>query len=140
MRKGVVVAIIAVLVIAGVAIGLATKNDNNPAPTNTNTSNNSGSNNTDNQGNNTPTSTSQVSIANMAFSPAGITIKKGTAVTWTNNDSLTHDVQETDGKSGPNSGNLAPGGTYKFTFNESGTFNYHCSIHPSMTGTVTVTE
>jgi plastocyanin len=76
----------------------------------------------------------------MAFSPNSITVKKGTTVTWTNNDSTTHTVQETDGKSGPKSDNIAPGGTYTFTFVAAGSFAYHCSIHPSMTGTVTVTE
>lgn len=85
-------------------------------------------------------STNSVSIKDFAFSPSGITVKKGTKVTWTNNDSTTHTVTETDSQSGPNSGDLSPGGSYSFTFGTAGTYHYHCSIHTSMTGTVTVTE
>jgi plastocyanin len=85
------------------------------------------------------TSIDKVSIQNMSFSPDSITVKKGTTVTWTNNDSTTHTVTADSG-SGPKSGNLASSDTYNFTFNTTGTFNYHCSIHPSMTGKVTVTD
>ncbi len=83
----------------------------------------------------TPTS-SAVSIQGFAFSPSAISVAKGTQVTWTNNDSATHTITGSNG--GPASGNVAPGGKYSFTFNTVGTFAYHCSIHPSMTGTVTV--
>ena len=82
----------------------------------------------------------QVKIADMAFSPAQITIKKGTKVTWTNSDSVSHDVKENDGKNGPSSSTLSPGQSYSFTYNETGTYNYYCSIHPEMTGSVTVTD
>lgn len=37
-----------------------------------------------------------------------------------------------------NSGNIANGGFYSHTFNTAGTFNYHCTIHTNMTGTITV--
>ena len=144
MSRGVIAAIVAVVIAAAIIVGLAA-NNNKSSPNDTNTtnpsSNNSGSNNNGN-GNNTtqPTSTNKVSIANMAFSPADITVKKGTTVTWTNNDSVAHDIEETDGKKGPASGTLQSGQTYSFTYNETGSFNYHCSIHPSMTGAVTVTQ
>jgi plastocyanin len=81
-----------------------------------------------------------VTIANFAFSPAALTVKKGTTVTWTNKDSAGHTVIETDGLSGPMSGTLSNGQSYNFAFNTAGTFHYHCSIHPSMTATVTVTN
>jgi len=74
------------------------------------------------------------------FSPASITVKKGTAVTWTNKDAVTHTVTENDEQKGPDSGDLASGKTYSFTYDTVGTFKYHCAIHPNMTGTVTVTE
>ena len=93
--------------------------------------------------NNSPGSTSQtnsVTISNFAFSPAAITVKKGTAVTWTNKDSTTHTVTENDSQDGPKSGELNQGQSYTFTYNTAGTFKYHCSIHPDMTGSVTVTE
>jgi plastocyanin len=81
-----------------------------------------------------------VTIQNFAFSPSSITVKKGTTVTWTNKDSAGHTVTETDSKSGPTSGTLMNGQSYHFTFSTVGTFHYKCNIHPSMTGTVTVTE
>jgi plastocyanin len=83
--------------------------------------------------------TDKVTIENFNFSPAAITVKKGTTVTWTNNDSANHTVTgDTDG--GPKSDSLAQGKTYSFTFNTAGTFAYHCTIHPSMVAKVVVTE
>lgn len=77
-------------------------------------------------------------ISNFAFSPANITVAKGTTVTWTNNDGVTHTVTGDSG--GPNSPFLSKGATYSYTFNTAGTFPYHCTPHPSMKGTVTVTQ
>lgn len=89
----------------------------------------------------TPVTTSaskSVAIANFTFSPATITVKKGTTVTWTNQDTAPHTVTGTNG--GPSSGNLSQGQTYSFTFNTVGTFNYFCAIHPMMKAVVIVTE
>lgn len=100
-------------------------------------------NNTSNSSNNSseaPTAADKVSIKDFAFSPASITVTKGTTVTWTNNDTTAHTVVETDGKDGPNSSDVKPGDSYTFTFSQAGTYQYHCSLHPQMTGTVTVTE
>ena len=77
-----------------------------------------------------------VDLKNLAFAPASITIKVGDTVTWTNSDSMTHTV--TGDKSEFDSGNLDSGKTFSFTFKTAGTFTYHCTIHPSMTGTVVV--
>jgi plastocyanin len=63
-------------------------------------------------------------------------VKKGTVVTWTNNDSTTHTV--TSDTNAFSSGDIAPGSTFKFTFSETGTFSYHCSIHTTMTGKAVV--
>jgi plastocyanin len=71
-----------------------------------------------------------------SFSPASITVTKGTTVTWTNNDDLSHTVTSDTGIF--NSGVLNTGQTFRFTFNNIGTFNYHCSIHPFMVGKVIV--
>lgn len=85
-----------------------------------------------------------VSIENLSFSPAEITVKKGTTVTWTNNDNVGHTVTQDNGSttSGPglDSKVLNKGENYSATFDTVGTFKYHCSVHPHMTGTVTVTE
>jgi amicyanin len=86
-----------------------------------------------------PTSADKVNINNLVFSPADITVKKGTTVTWTNSDSVAHTVTADTG-SGPNSQMLENGQSYSFTFNEVGTFSYHCTPHPQMQGSVKVTE
>lgn len=80
-------------------------------------------------------STSQaVGIRNFAFDPATLTVKKGTTVTWTNQDSVPHQI-----KSGSfNSAALGNGQSFSFTFDETGTFDYSCAIHPSMLGRIIV--
>lgn len=82
--------------------------------------------------------TDAVTIKNMAFSPDNITIKAGSTVTWTNNDSTVHTVTANDGSFASDS--LANGKSYSHTFNTPGTYKYRCVIHPSMTGIVTVTQ
>lgn len=78
---------------------------------------------------------SSITIQNFAFSPANLTIKAGTTVTWTNNDSAPHSIKSSSFTS---SSNLATGQTYQFQFNTPGTFNYSCGIHPMMVGTIIV--
>src|SRR5579883_2145912 len=77
-----------------------------------------------------------ITIANFAFAPASLTVKVGTKVTWTNNDSATHTV--TDLKGAFDSGDLPTGQSFSFTFTKAGTYNYHCAIHSSMTATIIV--
>ena len=79
---------------------------------------------------------SAVSIKGFAFSVASLNANAGAEVTWTNNDGTAHTVTADDGRF--DSGNIAPGGTYKHTFNSAGTVNYHCSIHPMMKAAVVV--
>jgi plastocyanin len=79
---------------------------------------------------------SAVTIANFSFAPATITVPVGATVTWTNNDSAGHTVTAGDGSF--KSGKLASGATFSQTFAAAGTYAYHCSIHASMTGIVTV--
>jgi len=78
-----------------------------------------------------------VSISGFAFKPASLNVSTSTTVTWTNNDSVTHTVTSDTGAF--SSGDLSSGQTYSYTFNQAGTFAYHCSIHTYMHGTVTVT-
>jgi plastocyanin len=75
-----------------------------------------------------------VDIQNFAFSPATLTVKKGTTVTWTNNDSAAHQIKSTTF----NSSQFGKGQTFSFTFNDAGTFDYSCAIHPSMLGKIIV--
>lgn len=81
--------------------------------------------------------TDNVTISNFAFAEKSVSIKVGDSVLWTNKDSAPHTVT---GDGGLSSGTLKTNQTYSFTFNTAGTFNYHCAFHPSMTGTVTVTN
>ena len=80
--------------------------------------------------------TNAVFIQGMLFSPATISVSAGTTITWTNKDAVTHTVTSNSGAF--NSGNIAPNGTWAFTFAVPGTYNYACTIHSSMTGTVVV--
>lgn len=82
--------------------------------------------------------TSSVKISNFAFSPAHITVKAGTKVTWTNEDSIAHSATSDDGKF--DTGLVAQGKSGSFTFEKPGTYHYHCMPHPYMKGTVTVTN
>lgn len=143
MKKAIVaIAIVLIIVIGWVAFkGKDDNKTNNSAQTNNSTpSQSQTSNNNQSQNSSQPTATGSVTIKDLAFSPQNITVKKGTKVTWTNQDSTSHTVTETDGKNGPSSSTLSNGQSYSFTFNETGTFAYHCSIHNEMTGTVVVTE
>ena len=77
-----------------------------------------------------------VAIQNYAFSPSTLTIQKGANVTWKNDDSVQHTiVSDSQAFSSPL---LNTGDTYTFQFNSSGSFPYHCSIHPYMKATIVV--
>ena len=79
----------------------------------------------------------EVSIVDVAFAPADIEIPVGTTVDWTNEDPFAHTVTARDGAF--DSGTMDGGGTFSQRFEERGSFEYFCAIHPSMTGTVVVT-
>ncbi len=79
--------------------------------------------------------TAAVEIKGFAFTPATLTIQKGTTVTWTNKDSAPHTV--TGDAFG--SETLSQGQAFGYTFNEAVTFEYQCHIHPNMKGKVIVT-
>jgi plastocyanin len=76
------------------------------------------------------------SLGTSAYSPDQLTVDAGTTVTWMNTDSIAH--TSTSDSPGWNSGTIAPGGQFSFVFPTSGTFPYHCAIHPGMVGTVVV--
>lgn len=77
-----------------------------------------------------------VSIGNTmtGYVPSSMTVKKGTTVTWTNQDSATHSVISDTFQSG----NLSYNQSYSHTFNTTGSFEYHCGLHASMVGTINV--
>jgi plastocyanin len=79
----------------------------------------------------------EVSMENIEFKPAEVTIKAGDAVTWVNDDSVGHDVTGDNFKSGE-PGAMKNGDTFEHTFDAAGTFDYVCTVHPGMEGSVTV--
>jgi amicyanin len=87
----------------------------------------------------TAAATKTVAIKNYAFSPASLTIQVGDTVTWTNEDTAPHTVTVTSGPVTFNSGNLAKGQSFSYTFTVAGTYSYYCAVHPDMVGQVVVT-
>lgn len=76
-----------------------------------------------------------VSLINMSFQPAELTVKVGDTVTFTNNDTVAHNVTF----SSFSSKLLQPGDNFAHIFKTKGTYGYKCTIHPKvMAGTVIV--
>ncbi|MCW5848930.1 MAG: cupredoxin family copper-binding protein [Anaerolineae bacterium] len=92
----------------------------------------------------TPTSTTsvcqsgtvQINIQNFAFVPQTVTVCQGATVRWTNLDTVPH--TSTSDTNVWDSGTLNTGQSFSFTFNTTGSFPYHCAIHPNMLGTIHV--
>jgi plastocyanin len=79
----------------------------------------------------------EVSMEGIAFNPSEVSVGVGDTVTWTNNESVAHDVTADSFSSGE-PGGMMSGDTFEHTFEEAGTFDYVCTVHPGMEGTVTV--
>ena len=75
-------------------------------------------------------------LSTTAYSPNPITVPVGTTVSWLNNDRTAHNAFANSGSF--SSPNLDPGRRFNFTFSTAGTFQYRCTIHPNMVGTITV--
>jgi plastocyanin len=85
----------------------------------------------------TPAGPVAVHISNFTFGPKMATVKIGQTVTWTNDDDIPHTVVATDKSF--RSKVLDTGQSFSFTFTKPGQVAYFCSLHPMMTGKVTVT-
>ena len=79
----------------------------------------------------------KVTMEGIKFNPANVTVKAGDTVTWTNKDSVGHDVTGDTFKSG-DPGGMQNGDTFTQTFDKKGKFDYVCTVHSGMTGSVTV--
>ena len=77
-----------------------------------------------------------VHISNFTFGPKMVTVKVGQTITWTNDDDIPHTVVATDKSF--RSKVLDTGQSFSFTFTKPGQVAYFCSLHPMMTGKVTV--
>src|SRR3989338_3037331 len=126
--KKILVILVALIVMGGVYYLTADKETRIPTPTPTSST----------SAVETPTSSNvTVNIKNFVFDPATISVKPGTRITWVNNDSVPHTVTFDSG-SLLNSGTLAPGQSFSFSFSSATSVNYHCALHPAMKGTVIV--
>jgi amicyanin len=149
MNKTVVGVFVAIVVLASIGVAAMNMNKKDDSSNNTTSQTTETQAETQNQTHaseqntqNQTESTSDVTIKNSAYSPAKITVKVGSKVTWTNQDSMQHNVapDEDYGDEFRGSELLNRGETYSFTFNQPGTYTYHCTPHPFMHGTVVVTE
>jgi plastocyanin len=80
--------------------------------------------------------TAEIKISGFAFDPTPLTVTVGTTVTWTNEDGAAHTIVSDTGVW--TSPRLGQGDTFSFTFDTAGTYAYHCGIHSSMAGSITV--
>lgn len=82
------------------------------------------------------TAAPKVSIKGFAFSPAKLTAKVGQTITVTNADGATHTLTADNGSF--DTGNLNGGKSGRIKATKKGTFAFHCNLHGSMKGTLTV--
>jgi plastocyanin len=80
---------------------------------------------------------SAISIDNFSFTPATLTVKAGTTVTWTNKDDIPHGIASSN-NAFKKSGALDTDDGYSFTFTTPGTYQYFCYLHPHMVGSIVV--
>lgn len=118
----VITAIVAIVIVGGVVIGL-----------------NSGRSSRGPAASSAASTSNEIEIKNYAFKPASVTVKVGTTVTWTNKDAVVHTVTADASSSDKfDSGDIQQGGTFSYTFKQTGTYPYHCTPHPNMKASVTV--
>jgi len=124
MNKKIMIGIVSVALVAGAFVLLTSRrSQTSPTPPQTNQETTPA-----------PQTANEVLIENFSFSPSVLTVKAGTKVTWINQDSFIHTI-----KSGSfNSSDLKQGDKFEFTFNDKGSFDYACGVHPSMTGKIIV--
>lgn len=127
ITKQAVLILVAVVLIVGAVVAIHEHDKPKPMPPHT----------VQNGNFNAGQRSAEVNITNMMFTPSQVTVVKGTTVTWTNNDKVSHTVVIDHGD-GPHSGNISPGASFSYTFQNTGSYQYHCSIHPSMRGTIVV--
>lgn len=81
-----------------------------------------------------------VVMQNIAFNPGTITAKVGQTVKWQNKDSAPHNVTYVSGPKFASSSTFSNGGSYSIKLTKPGTIKYVCTIHPGMSGSITVTQ
>ena len=81
----------------------------------------------------------RIEIKDFAFSPQKVTVKSGEKITWINRDEEPHTVVSV-GKKFQKSSALDTDQEFSITAGAPGTYEYFCSVHPKMTGTIVVTQ
>jgi plastocyanin len=122
---------VAVVAVAG--CGSSNKNSGGSASTQSSTPSTSSSSSSSSGGGGI-----SIKMQNIQFSPNAQTVKVGEKVTWTNEDSVDHNVTAKSGGTFKSS-NFGQGATFSFTPTKAGTIKYTCTLHPGMDGTLTVT-
>jgi len=88
------------------------------------------------------TSTPGCEVTNECYLPASVSISVGDTVVWNNVDTAAHTVTSGNPSDGPDgvfdSSLVMAGKSFEFTFNEAGSYEYFCMVHPWMIGTVQV--
>ncbi len=95
--------------------------------------------------------TTAVSIIDFQFSPNNLEISVGSEVKWTNTGAAAHTATSDSGQwdsgsmsastsGGAYGGTASAGGTYSRSFDQAGTYVYHCEFHPNMTGRIVVSD
>ncbi len=80
-----------------------------------------------------------VAVRDFSFQPATVRVQAGTTITWVNCEPETGEAHTSTSDSQVWSSDfLSPGTTFSHTFDQVGSFPYHCEPHPFMTGTVVV--
>ena len=78
----------------------------------------------------------EVKIDNFAFAPQRVVVNSGTTVTWINEDDIPHTIASSTKLFKSNA--LDTKDKFTFTFTTPGAYEYFCSLHPHMTGTIVV--
>lgn len=145
MNKNMITAVVVVaLAVVGFGVVALKNNENksvNKADEPTVSHNSSDNNATTETSSNQATETNNITYKGFAVVQKTVKVKKGTTVTWTNEDNARHDVtpdKETEDFKA--SKLFGKGETYSVTFNTVGTYSYYCSPHPYMKGTIEVVE
>lgn len=85
-----------------------------------------------------PAGSGQVAIQGFAFNPSPRTVAAGTTVTWVNRDAAPHTTTGGSGTETWDSGSLSQNGSFSHRFTVPGTYEYKCSIHQGMRGSIIV--
>jgi plastocyanin len=81
----------------------------------------------------------KIIMKDISFNPKATTVKVGDTIEWINQDDVQHNVVADSGATFK-SDTFGKGGTFTYTANKAGTITYECTLHPGMTGTITVTS